>query len=156
MADILLDTSELNVHDLRRRLEQAFEQQSPQRRMRVDVTSFGFKRGVPRVMDLLFDVRFLPNPHWVPSLREQTGEDDAVRDYVLAHDDAVEFMEKIEDLLRFLVPRYEAEGKAYLTIGVGCTGGRHRSVAIAEEIGRRLAGDRVDVSVRHRDLADSA
>ena len=154
MADVIVDTSDLNVHELRQRLEPAFAEGRPQRRMRIDLTSFGFKRGAPRVMDLLFDVRFLPNPHWVPALRSQTGRDEAVVDYVLSHGDAAEFMQKITELLEFLVPRYEAEGKAYLTIGVGCTGGRHRSVAIAEEIGRRLAGIEGDVTVRHRDIED--
>lgn len=151
-ADVILDTSRLNVHELRQRLEEAFAGGLPQRRMRIDVTSFGFKRGVPRVVDLLFDVRFIPNPHWVPELREMTGRDGPVRDYVLDQDGSAAFMDRVIDLLVFLVPRYEAEGKAYLTIGVGCTGGRHRSVVIAEEMGRRLATRDVDVSVRHRDV----
>jgi UPF0042 nucleotide-binding protein len=152
MADVIVDTSDLNVHEFRRTLLDAFAGERPRRVMRIDVTSFGFKRGVPRVVDLLFDVRFLPNPHWVPDLREQTGLDAAVRDYVLAEDDAAAFMDSIGGLLEFLVPRYAAEGKAYLTIGVGCTGGRHRSVAIAEEIARRIEALDVDVTVHHRDL----
>jgi len=151
MADIIIDTTDLNVHELRRRLEDAFAEALPERQMRIDVTSFGFKRGVPSVVDLLFDVRFLPNPHWVPELRPLTGLDGPVRAHVLDSDDARSFIEKVIDLLTFLVPRYEAEGKAYLTIGVGCTGGRHRSVAVAEEIGRRLRDKGIDVSVRHRD-----
>jgi UPF0042 nucleotide-binding protein len=151
MADIIIDTTDLNVHQLRRRLEDAFAEALPERQMRIDVTSFGFKRGVPSVVDLLFDVRFLPNPHWVPELRPLTGLDGPVRAHVLDSDDARSFIEKVIDLLTFLVPRYEAEGKAYLTIGVGCTGGRHRSVAVAEEIGRRLKDKGIDVSVRHRD-----
>jgi UPF0042 nucleotide-binding protein len=151
MADIIIDTTDLNVHELRRRLEDAFAEALPERQMRIDVTSFGFKRGVPSVVDLLFDVRFLPNPHWVPELRPLTGLDGPVRAHVLDSDDARSFIEKVIDLLTFLVPRYEAEGKAYLTIGVGCTGGRHRSVAVAEEIGRRLKDKGIDVSVRHRD-----
>jgi len=150
-ADVIIDTSELNVHQLRSRVEQAFAEAGP-RRMRVDVVSFGFKRGLPRVADLLFDVRFLPNPHWVPELRSFTGLDEEVRDYVLGQQDAVDFLEQMWDMLQFLVPRYAAEGKAYLTIGVGCTGGRHRSVAIAEEIAGRLAELDTDVSVRHRDV----
>lgn len=154
-ADIIIDTSELNVHELQHRIEVAFAGELPRRTMRVDVTSFGFKRGVPRVVDLLFDVRFLPNPHWVPDLREQTGIDEDVRSYVLDQPDAGEFLSRTADLLAFLLPRYEDEGKSYLTIAVGCTGGRHRSVAIAEEIGRNLqSGDDVQVTVRHRDLAE--
>jgi len=151
MADIIIDTTRLNVHELRKRLEEAFAEALPERQMRIDVTSFGFKRGVPSVMDLLFDVRFLPNPHWVRELRPLTGLDGPVRAHVLDSDDARLFIEKVIDLLTFLVPRYEAEGKAYLTIGVGCTGGRHRSVAVAEEIGRRLRDQGIDVTVRHRD-----
>jgi UPF0042 nucleotide-binding protein len=152
-ADIIVDTSELNVHELRRRLESAFSGERQQRRMRIDVVSFGFKKGVPRVVDVLFDVRFLPNPHWVPELRPRTGLESDVKGYVLGQSDATEFLSKVDELLDFLVPRYEAEGKSYLTIGVGCTGGRHRSVALAEEIGSRLsAGGDIDVSVHHRDL----
>ncbi len=153
-ADVIVDTTGTNVHELRGRLEEAFAADIPSRRMRVDVTSFGFKRGVPRVIDLLFDVRFLANPHWIPELRSQTGRDDAVRDHVMAEPAAAEFMERVAGLLAFLIPRYEAEGKAYLTIGVGCTGGRHRSVVIAEEIAGRLAATDVDVNLRHRDVGD--
>jgi UPF0042 nucleotide-binding protein len=152
MADVLVDTTDLNVHDLRRRIEEAFDDRREERRMRVDLTSFGFKRGVPRIVDLLFDVRFLPNPHWVAELRPQTGLDRPVTDYVLSSDDAREFIDRIADLLHFLLPRFDAEGKKYLTIGIGCTGGRHRSVALVEELARRLADDPVDISIRHRDL----
>jgi UPF0042 nucleotide-binding protein len=150
-ADMIVDTTDRNVHELRDAIRDAFEEQD--RRMRVTVTSFGFKSGVPRVVDLVFDVRFLPNPHWVESLRPLTGLDDAVRDHVLGSPDATGFLERVEGLLEFLVPRYEAEGKSYLTIGVGCTGGRHRSVAVAEAIARWLEerGD-VDVTIRHRDI----
>jgi UPF0042 nucleotide-binding protein len=122
--------------------------------MRVDITSFGFKHGVPRVVDLLFDVRFLPNPHWVPELRPLTGLDREVREYVFSSEDATQFTEQTVALLDFLLPRYEAEGKKFLTIAVGCTGGHHRSVAIAEEVAARLAGEDADITVRHRDLGD--
>ncbi len=152
-ADVIIDTSLLNVHELRERIEAAFTELDP-RRMHVDVVSFGFKRGMPRVADLLFDVRFLPNPHWVPELRPHTGLDDDVRDYVFGQDDAVEFVDRAWDMLQFLVPRYEQEGKAYLTIAVGCTGGRHRSVAIAEELASRLGDVDIDVLVRHRDIPE--
>jgi UPF0042 nucleotide-binding protein len=156
MADVIIDTSELSVHDLRRRIEGAFSDQEYARRMRVDLTSFGFKRGVPRVVDLLFDVRFLPNPHWVPELRPLTGLDPAVRDYVMASEDAKAFADQTVSLLEFLLPRYEAEGKKFLTIAIGCTGGQHRSVALAEEFARRLSGEDVDITVRHRDAPDVA
>jgi UPF0042 nucleotide-binding protein len=151
-ADILIDTSELNVHQLRHRVHEIFQTAQPERRgMRVSVISFGFKHGNPRDIDLMFDVRFLPNPHWVTALRPLTGRDQDVADYVLASEGAAEFLDKAGELLEFLVPRYVAEGKAYVRIGIGCTGGRHRSVAIAEELGRRLAAADVEVVVRHRD-----
>lgn len=151
-ADVIVDTTDLSVHDLRRRLETAFAADRDDRKMRVDVTSFGFKHGVPRVVDLLFDVRFLPNPHWVPELRHLTGLHQEVTDYVFSSPDAGDFTEQTVKLLDFLLPRYEAEGKKYLTIAVGCTGGQHRSVAIAEEIAARLSKEDADITVRHRDL----
>ncbi len=151
LADIIADTSELNVHELADRLRNAFARGLPERQMQIDITSFGFKRGVPRVIDLLFDARFLPNPHWQPELRPLTGVDAPVREYVFAQDEANEFLAKVVDLLDFVIPYYEQEGKAYLTIGVGCTGGRHRSVAIAEAIGRHLRDGDLHVTVHHRD-----
>jgi UPF0042 nucleotide-binding protein len=151
LSDVIIDTTDLNVHELRGKIVEAFEATDQTRRLRVDVISFGFKRGTPRVVDVLFDVRFLPNPHWVPELRPQTGHDAPVRDHVLTADDSVEFIAKTMDLLRFLLPRYEAEGKAYLTIGIGCTGGRHRSVALANEFTRLLREDGFDANVSHRD-----
>lgn len=152
-ADVIIDTTELSVHELREAVMGAFAGERPARRMKVTVTSFGFKHGVPRVVDLLLDVRFLPNPHWVPQLRDLTGRDAAVREFVFSHEDAAAFMERTEDLLAFLMPRYEAEGKSYLTIGVGCTGGHHRSVALAEAVGSWLDERGVEVVVRHRDIA---
>lgn len=150
-ADLLIDTTDLSVHDLRNRLVEAFEAPAPRRDMRVSITSFGFKHGSPRDLDLVFDVRFLPNPHWVPELRSLTGRDQAVADYVLETDTARGFMERITDLLDFTLPRFVDEGKAYLRIGVGCTGGRHRSVAIAEALARHLSAADTQVTVRHRD-----
>jgi UPF0042 nucleotide-binding protein len=153
LADVVVVTSELNVHQLRDRIRQAFSEVESVPAMRVDVSSFGFKRGTPRVVDLMFDVRFLPNPHWEPELRPQTGLDAPVRDYVFQHDEAGEFLAKTTDMLDFLLPHYEAEGKSYLTIGVGCTGGRHRSVALAEAIGAHLRETGVETSVHHRDIS---
>lgn len=152
-ADVIVDTSELSVHDLRDRLRDAFATDTTPS-MRVDITSFGFKRGIPRVADLMFDVRFLPNPHWVPELRPQTGLDTDVREYVFSHGEAGTFLDKVTELLDFLIPEYEAEGKSYLTIGIGCTGGRHRSVAMAEAIARHLRVRDVDTAVHHRDLPE--
>ena len=155
MADVIIDTSDLTVHDLRRRVEATVGNGDDAKRMRINVVSFGFKRGVPRVVDVMFDVRFLPNPHWDLKLRPQTGLDQPVRTYVLDDTDTQAFLSHVENMLDFLVPRYRSEGKSYLTIGIGCTGGRHRSVAIAEELGRRLStGADVDVTTAHRDLPD--
>ena len=151
LADLIADTSELNVHQLGDRLRNAFARGLPERSMQIDVTSFGFKRGVPRVVDLLFDARFLPNPHWQPELRPLTGLDRDVTEYVFSFVEAEEFLGKVTDIMDFLIPHYESEGKAYLTIGIGCTGGRHRSVAIAEAIGRHLRSEGHDVTVHHRD-----
>ncbi len=150
-ADVVVDTSDRSVQELRRLLQDLFAGERPRRPLRVAVTSFGFKHGVPRVVDLLFDVRFLPNPFWVTELRPLTGRDEPVRRMVMSYPDTAEFLSRAEGLLEFLLPRYEAEGKSYLTIGVGCTGGRHRAVVVAEELGRWLAEREVEVSVRHRD-----
>lgn len=152
LADFVIDTSDLNVHQLRDRVRGAFAGSATAPAMRVDVTSFGFKRGTPRVVDLMFDVRFLPNPHWEPELRPKTGLDGPVRDYVFSHSEAGEFLDKVSDMLDFLLPHYEAEGKSYLTIAIGCTGGRHRSVALAEAVGERLSAAGVETHVSHRDV----
>ncbi len=150
-ADYIIDTTDLNVHQLRERIEEDFQGGQPERPMRVTVSSFGFKHGAPRDADLMFDVRFLPNPHWQEELRPLTGNDASVRDYVLGDEDTQAFLEKIEDMLAFLLPRFRRVGKSYVSIGVGCTGGRHRSVAIANELGRWLESEGIEASVRHRD-----
>ena len=152
MSDVIIDTSEFNVHELRDAVRSAFAHESEPASMRVDVTSFGFKRGMPRVADLMFDVRFLPNPHWIPELRPQTGFDDEVREYVFSHAEAGEFLDRVVTLLEFLIPLYEAEGKSYLTIAIGCTGGRHRSVALTEAIAAHLEQSGVSTVVHHRDI----
>jgi len=120
--------------------------------MRIAVSSFGFKHGAPRDADLLLDVRFLPNPFWVPELRSLTGKSPEVRQYVLDDHDAQEFLQRIEGLIDFLVPRFQHEGKSYVSIAIGCTGGRHRSVAIAEALAKWLDGRNVRATVRHRDI----
>ena len=150
-ADIVIDTTERSVHELRELVIEAFREEVAPQPLRVAFRSFGYKYGAPRETDLVFDVRFLPNPHWVPELRPHLGTDPIVRDYVLDSSDAQEFLDKVTDLFRFLLPRFESEGKSYVTIGIGCTGGRHRSVAIAEELAARLEGEGVSTSVRHRD-----
>jgi RNase adapter protein RapZ len=148
-SDIVLDTSSLNVHQLRSRMHAYFAGDSVGT-LRLNIVSFGFKYGVPVDADLVADCRFLPNPHWVPSLQPLTGLDAGVRDYVLAQQGAQEFLDAYLKVLEVSLPGFEREGKRYVTLAIGCTGGKHRSVAIAEQIAARL-GDR-DVTVSHRDL----
>jgi UPF0042 nucleotide-binding protein len=152
MSDVIVDTSNLNIHELRERLTVLFSEDETTRPMRVSIRSFGYKHGSPRDADLLLDVRFLPNPHWVPRLKDLRGTNEDVSEYVLASEGATEFIDRIDELLAFLIPLYEAEGKSYLSIGVGCTGGHHRSVAIAEELARRVSEHGIVAAVRHRDI----
>ena len=151
-ADLVLDTSVLNVHELRAKVAAAFGDPTDESRLQLTVLSFGFKYGLPVDADLVADVRFLPNPHWVPDLRPHTGRDPAVRDYVLAQDGATEFLDRYEQVLRLVFDGYEREGKRYALLAVGCTGGKHRSVAMSEQLAQRLAHDGVEVQVVHRDL----
>ncbi|MGI9053811.1 MAG: RNase adapter RapZ, partial [Ilumatobacteraceae bacterium] len=132
-ADLVIDTSALNVHQLKRRLVAAFDEASTSQ-LQLAVESFGFKHGLPLDADIVMDVRFLPNPHWEETLRPLTGHDPVVREFVLARPESVAFLERLEDLLRTVLPAYQAEGRSYLTVAIGCTGGRHRSVVIAEEL----------------------
>jgi UPF0042 nucleotide-binding protein len=151
-ADLVVDTSTATVPQLRATLERAFGPEAMQA-TRVTVVSFGYKYGLPMDSDLVVDVRFLPNPFWIPELRELTGRDGQVSDYVLSQDGAEEFITRYLELLRLVGAGYRREGKRYLTVSVGCTGGKHRSVAISEEMARRLAGaEGVTVNVAHRDL----
>ncbi len=152
MSDYYIDTSNLNIHQLRDQLTALFADEDMTAPMRVSVRSFGFKHGSPRDADLLFDVRFLPNPHWVPELREKRGNEAEVSDYVMEQPGALEFVDQVEQMLTFLIPLFETEGKSYLSIGIGCTGGHHRSVAIADEIGKRLNDRDIRAVVRHRDI----
>ncbi|MDP6580836.1 MAG: RNase adapter RapZ [Vicinamibacterales bacterium] len=154
MADRVLDTSDLTVHELRRAFRELSQADGKQTRLTVTLLSFGYKYGIPSESDLLFDVRFLPNPYFVTGLRALTGKDPAVRDYVVAAEATEPFLQMTTDLLKFLIPKYTTEGKSYLTIGVGCTGGRHRSVAVVEQLKPRLAGIAgVRWRMRHRDIA---
>ncbi|MEZ5320169.1 MAG: RNase adapter RapZ [Vicinamibacterales bacterium] len=156
LADTILDTTTLNVHELRRQMLEAAGGSDRRGPLAVTLMSFGYRHGVPPEADLVFDVRFLPNPHFVPSLRRWTGRSAKVASYVLKSAAATKFLSLTEALLRFLLPQYIAEGKSYLTIAIGCTGGRHRSVAIAAALGRRLAEvTGTKVRVRHRDVAES-
>ena len=154
LADHVVDTSAMTVHELRHAFRSVESGASPGSQLVVTILSFGFKHGIPVDSDLLFDVRFLPNPHFVPKLRPKTGRDREVRTFLEKSGATHDFLEHTLNLLRFLVPQYVAEGKTYLTIGVGCTGGRHRSVMIAEALKKGLAGLKgVQTRVRHRDIA---
>ncbi len=150
-ADIVIDTSDLNVHQLSAKVLKAFAEEQGTG-LHATVISFGYKYGLPVDADLVVDCRFLPNPHWVPELRAQTGRDPDVRDFVLGQVGAPEFLDTYEELLRIVREGYQREGKRYATIAVGCTGGKHRSVAMTEELAGRLRRVGVDASVVHRDL----
>ena len=153
-ADVLVDTSNLNVHELRDRLREIFvdERASSEMRLRTNVMSFGFKHGLPLDVDMVFDCRFLPNPHWIEDLRPLSGLDASVRDYVLGQRESKAFVKELDRLFTLLLPAFEREGKSYLSIGVGCTGGRHRSVAIAEQLAQLLERKGHGARVHHRDV----
>jgi RNase adapter protein RapZ len=150
-ADLILDTSQLNIHELRSRMREAFGQETDTR-LRVTVLSFGFKYGLPVDADMVADCRFLPNPHWIPELAPLTGQDQPVRDYVLGHQGTEDFLRPYIEALQVSLTGLERGGKHYVTLAVGCTGGKHRSVVIAEEIARRLRPAWPGVQVTHRDL----
>lgn len=151
-ADLVIDTSQMTIHQLKARINELFPDAEGADPMSTRVISFGYKHGLPRDVDLVFDCRFLPNPYWDPDLRDLTGQDPEVRRYLDDAPDLASFLSRVRDLLEFLVPAYRREGKAYLTIAFGCTGGRHRSVAVAEAIGVALAGMGVHAAVTHRDI----
>jgi UPF0042 nucleotide-binding protein len=151
-ADIVLDTTELNVHELRDRLRELFDVDQSAGALQTSIVSFGYKHGLPLDVDLVFDCRFLPNPHWVEELRPLPGTDPRVRDYVMSQPETGLFLEEMERLFALLLPAYVREGKSYLSIGIGCTGGRHRSVVIATELARILEDDGVSPRVHHRDV----
>jgi UPF0042 nucleotide-binding protein len=153
LADEIVDTTELTVHQLRERFLEFSQARSKRQKLLVTLLSFGFKHGLPVDADLVFDVRFLPNPHFVDRLRPKTGRDAAVVRFLERQPLTGEFLEKLRDLLTFLVPQYVREGKSYLTIAIGCTGGRHRSVMVAEAMAAPLGALKgVGVQVRHRDV----
>jgi UPF0042 nucleotide-binding protein len=151
-ADILVDTSSVNVHELRERLRPSFADDASSTRLQSSIVSFGYKHGLPLDVDLVFDCRFLPNPHWIDSLRPLSGRDEPVREYVLAQPETGQFLEELDRLFALLLPAFEKERKSYLSIGVGCTGGQHRSVVLAEELGRLLSGRGYPAKVHHRDI----
>ncbi|HEY2384594.1 MAG TPA: RNase adapter RapZ [Terriglobia bacterium] len=150
MADSILDTSQFTIHELRQHAVRLFEEKQAQHLL-VSLVSFGFKYGVPIDSDLVFDVRFLPNPNFVPDLKPHTGADPAVQEYMNSHEATHKFLEHVYSFIDFLLPQYEKEGKSYVTISIGCTGGRHRSVFIANAIGEHLQNNKYRVKVSHRD-----
>ncbi len=154
-ADIVIDTTDFSVHDLRHQLVDYIGRDSERPSMVVRLVSFGFKYGVPMHADLVFDLRFLPNPHFIEELRRKTGMDPEVAAYVMQAPETQELLRHLRPLLDYALPQYAREGKAYLTIALGCTGGRHRSVALAEELGRQLGGDH-EIVVAHRDAQRAA
>jgi UPF0042 nucleotide-binding protein len=152
LADQIIDTTHLNVHQLREVITQYFSHLSPEKKMFITLLSFGYKFGVPYNVDIVIDVRFLPNPYFVEGLTYLTGNDQSVIDYVMRSEDTQQFIEKFKGFLDFLLPRYEKEGKTYLTIGIGCTGGKHRSVVIANHLDRIIDRERYTIRVDHQDL----
>ncbi|GIV10408.1 MAG: nucleotide-binding protein [Fimbriimonadales bacterium] len=153
IADQTLDTTLFRPQDLREAVRGLYGEAQAHASLRVRVVSFGFKHGVPADVDLVFDVRFLRNPHYVPNLKPKPGTDPAVREYVLGDAETQEFLETMRNFLAYLLPRYEREGKAYLTVGIGCTGGRHRSVVLGEQLGAWFIAQGYRATVEHRDLA---
>lgn len=155
LADHIIDTSKFTVHELRDIVAQTFEGRVPGENIMINVTSFGFRYGIPADSDLVFDVRFLPNPNYIPEFKHRTGKDPRVARYIRAFPQTVEFIERISDMLLYLLPHYMREGKSYLTISVGCTGGHHRSVMMASEIRKRLSKAGYRVKETHRDVTKS-
>ena len=153
MADMVLDTSRFNVHDLRRHIIEQFSGTAADRSLVISCTSFGYRHGVPAESDLVFDVRFLPNPNYIPRFQHLTGKKPAVANYIRSFPQTEEFRRRILELLRYLIPHYVREGKSYLTISFGCTGGHHRSVYMAETIAKELAETGFQTKVTHRDVA---
>lgn len=152
LADLIIDTTDLTVHDLRRLIYERFQSEDSDESLNLSVVSFGFKNGLPHNSDMVFDVRFLPNPNFVGELKEKTGNDQPVVQYMQQFQETEELLRKIQNLLEYLIPKYRREGKSYLTISVGCTGGRHRSVMVANELARRLQENGQKVNLIHRDL----
>ena len=155
IADIIIDTSKYEIRHLREKINETYgDNKNPERQLSIIVLSFGFKYGIPVDSDLVFDVRFIPNPFYIPELKEYSGNDAPVKEYVLKQSETVTFIDKLIDMLKYLIPNYRKEGKRQLIISIGCTGGRHRSVAIANEIHRRLNEENYNAKIEHRDVAE--
>ena len=155
LADIMIDTSKYEIRHLREKINQAYgDNVHPKKQLSVTVLSFGFKYGIPVDSDLVFDVRFIPNPFYIPELKQYSGNDEPVKEYVLKQTETVNFIEKLVDMLKYLIPNYIKEGKRQLIISIGCTGGRHRSVAIANEVYEQLNKENYNARIEHRDVAE--
>jgi UPF0042 nucleotide-binding protein len=152
LADKVIDTSAFNVHDLKREVEEHYLQGLSPRRMKLFLTSFGYKYGIPHDADMIFDVRFLPNPFFVEELKGKKGLEPSVEEFVMKESETQAFLDRLYSLLEFTLPRYEREGKSILTLALGCTGGKHRSVVLIEELSKKLDGDRFRIQVKHRDI----
>lgn len=154
-VDIIIDTSKYAIRDLREKINEYYgDVKSPEKQLSITILSFGFKYGIPVDSDLVFDVRFIPNPFYIPELKKYSGSDEPVKKYVLDQKETQGFIEKLEDMLRFLIPNYIKEGKRQLIVSIGCTGGRHRSVAIANAIHEQLLNDSFDSRIEHRDISE--
>lgn len=151
-ADVIIDTSHLLIRELKTQINKIYVDNEKFSNFFITILSFGFKYGIPVDSDLVFDVRFLPNPYYVPELKEKTGNDPKVNQYVMASDAAVQFLDKLTDMLKFLIPYYISEGKNQLVIGIGCTGGKHRSVTLVNELAKKMNGTEYGLKVEHRDI----
>ncbi len=155
VADIIIDTSKYEIRHLREKISKTYGDYTyPEKQLSITVLSFGFKYGIPVDSDLVFDVRFIPNPFYIPELKQYSGNDEPVREYVLKQTETVEFIEKLVDMLKYLIPNYIKEGKRQLIISIGCTGGRHRSVAISNEVYERLNAENYKAKIEHRDVSE--
>jgi len=153
MADFIINTSTMNVHELQTKIRDIISYEDKSRDMYIEIRSFGFKKGIPIDADIVMDVRFLPNPYFIEELKDKTGSDKEVMEYLEQQDSYIEFIQRFKDLIRFILPLYKKEGRSYLNIAVGCTGGRHRSVAVAEEIAHVIKGSGYSCKLIHRDIA---
>ena len=156
-ADYIIDTSNMLTRELKAELEKIFVQNQDYKSLFITVVSFGFKYGIPTDADLVFDVRFLPNPYYVEALRPKTGNDREIQDFVMGHPEAGQFLDKLEDMVKFLIPNYITEGKTQLVIGIGCTGGKHRSVTLANALYQKLCNEKAyGIKIEHRDIQKDA
>ena len=153
LSDYVIDTSNLLTRELKEEIDRIFVEGKQYNSLMVNIVSFGFKNGIPQDADLVFDVRFLPNPFYVDSLKNLTGLDEPVQDYVMGYKEAGEFLDMLENMLRFLIPNYVKEGKYQLVVAIGCTGGHHRSVTLANKLYERLKGGECGITIKHRDVA---